>query len=61
MAKYKVCYSGFAYVEAESAEEAQDSYDNYIYAEETVISCEEVKEFCVSVNDLFDEDGGDLN
>lgn len=26
MAKYKVCYSGYAYVEADSEDEAENSY-----------------------------------
>lgn len=29
MSKYKVSYSGFAYVEADSPEEAEYSYYNY--------------------------------
>ena len=50
MAKYKVCFSGFAYVEAESAEEAAECYEvDFAYMEETVLSCEEVDEFAVAL------------
>lgn len=48
MKKYKVCFTGFAYVEAESADEAQDAYEfDYAYMEQTVVSCDEVDEFVV--------------
>ena len=46
MAKYKVYYSGFSYVEADSEEEAVDCYDSdYVYDEHCVESVEVVDEF----------------
>ena len=48
MPKYKVSFSGFAYVEADTAEDAREVYEfDYAYMEETVTSCEEVEEFVV--------------
>ena len=48
MPKYKISFSGFAYVEAESAEAAQDDYDwQATYREEQVDSIEEVDEFVI--------------
>lgn len=50
MAKYKVYYSGFFYVEADSMEEAEELYDtNYIYEEEHIDGVEEVDEFDVDL------------
>lgn len=50
MAKYKVYFSGFAYVEADSQEEAEDIYaDEAIYEEVEVTDTEEVDEFVVEV------------
>lgn len=50
MPKYKVSFSGFAYVEADSAEEAQDDYDwGAVYREEQIDSCDEVEEFDISL------------
>ena len=50
MAKYKVSFSGFAYVEADSPEEAKDEYEwSAIYEETSIDSVEEVEEFEVSV------------
>ena len=49
MAKYKVYYSGYAYVEADSAEEAAESYEyDSIYEEFNVDGVEEVDEFGVN-------------
>lgn len=48
--KYKVTYSGFYYVEADSPEEAEEKAmyeDDAIYSEKTVESVEEVDEFTV--------------
>lgn len=46
MAKYKVCYTGFALVEAESEEEAEEMYwnDNFYYSDESVDLVVEVDE-----------------
>lgn len=50
MSKYKVYYSGFAYVEADSEEEAIDNYeDDFIYDEKQVDEVEEVDEFEVDL------------
>lgn len=50
MARYKVCFSGFAYVEADSKEEAMDEYEwSAIYEEKSVDSVEEVEEFEVMI------------
>ena len=48
--KYKVSYTGFYYVEADSPEEAEERAvyeDDAIYSEQTVVSIEEVDEFAV--------------
>ena len=47
MAKYKVCYSGFVFVEAETEEEAEDAFfDGNTIVEETVVDeIAEVEEF----------------
>ena len=47
MAKYKVCYSGFAFVEAESEDEARELYaDGFmIYEEKSSDLVMEVDEF----------------
>lgn len=49
MPKYKVCFSGFAYVEADSEEEAEDTFysDNCEFEEYEVDFVEEVDEFGV--------------
>lgn len=48
MAKYKVCYSGFAFIEADSAEEAMENYEfDYAYEEKQIDGVEEVDEFVV--------------
>ena len=52
--KYKVQFSGWAYVEADSAEEAEEKAmyeDDAIYKEEECVSVEEVDEFAVSLED----------
>lgn len=50
MAKYKVYYSGFAYVEADDEERAKDHYDfDYDYKEEQIDNVEEVDEFSVEL------------
>lgn len=50
MKKYKVKYSGFAYVEAESLEEAEELYeDDAIYDERKIDDIEEVDCFRVSL------------
>ena len=47
MAKYKVCYSGFSFVEAESEEEAEEMFfDGDTIVDETVVDeIEEVEDF----------------
>ena len=51
MAKYKVYYSGYALVEADSIEEAADTYDyGSIYEECEVDGVEEVDDFIVDFN-----------
>jgi hypothetical protein len=47
MAKYKVCYSGFSFVEAESEEEAEEMFfdGNTIIDETGVDEIVEVEEF----------------
>ena len=49
--KYKVSYSGFAYVEADSEEDAQMAYEDgdTIYEEEWIEEIEEVDEFTVNI------------
>lgn len=49
--KYKVSYSGFAYVEADNEEDAQMAYENgdTIYEEEWIEEIEEVDEFSVDI------------
>ena len=48
MPKYKVYYSGYALVEADSMEEAEEIYDyGSIYEEYGVDGVEEVDDFCV--------------
>ena len=52
MAKYKVCYSGYAYVEADDPDAAIDAYyeeEMAYYEEKTVDSVEEVEEFIVDL------------
>ena len=50
--KYKVFYTGFAYVEADSEEEAREKVlyeDDAIYSETQVTVIEEVNEFEVMI------------
>jgi hypothetical protein len=49
--KYKVCFSGFAYVEAEDVTEAVEAFDDddFTYKETKVTSVAEVDEFIVEV------------
>lgn len=48
MAKYKVSYSGFAYIEADSPEVAEEDYEfGAVYEEKQVNSVEEVEELKV--------------
>lgn len=50
MKKYKVKYSGYAYVKAESLEEAEELYeDDAIYDERIIDEIEEVDCFRVSL------------
>ena len=50
MAKYKVSYSGFAYVEADSPEEAEEIYCDYpVYDEHEPTSVEEVDVFVITL------------
>ena len=52
--KYRVSYSGWAYVEADSPEEAEEKVmyeDDAIYDEKECVSVEEVDEFAVSLED----------
>lgn len=49
MAKFKVVFEGFAYIEAENAEEARDKFDDeeYAFCEWGIDTVEEVDEFLV--------------
>ena len=52
--KYKVSFSGWSYVEAESPEEAEEKAmyeDDAVYEEKECESIEEVDEFTVSLED----------
>ncbi len=50
MAKYKVYYSGFAYIEADSEENAIEDYEDFAYYEEKHIDeVEEVDEFVIYI------------
>lgn len=51
MAKYKVHFSGFAYVEADNEVAAAEDYDlESIYEEKQVDAVEEADEFSVRLN-----------
>ena len=55
--KYKVSFSGFAYVEADSPEEAEEKAmyeDNAVYEEKKCESVEEVDEFTVSLENCME-------
>lgn len=49
MAKYKITFSGFAYVEAEDEEEAREAFDDddFAFKETKVDNVEEVDEFII--------------
>lgn len=48
MNKYKVYYSGFVYVEADSAEDAEENYEHdNVYEEKQIEKVEEVDYFDV--------------
>ncbi len=50
MPKYKISFSGFAYVEADSENEACEDYEfNSIYEEKQIDNIEEVDEFTISL------------
>ena len=51
MAKYKIEFSGFAYVEADSKEEAHEAWlnDECIYLETGVNDISEIEEFDIEV------------
>lgn len=52
--KYKVCFSGFHYVEADSPEEVEELamyMDESVYSEQKVESITEVEEFSVRIDD----------
>ena len=55
--KYKVSFSGFAYVEADSPEEAEEKAmyeDDAVYEEKKCESVEEVDEFTVSLENCME-------
>ena len=54
MAKYKVSYSGFVYVEADTSEEAEEKAfdEEEIYSEKQVDAVIEVDEFVVELQDF---------
>lgn len=49
--KYKVNFSGFAYVEANSQKEAKNNFitDDIVYSEQCIDSVEEIDDFAVEV------------
>ena len=48
--KYKVNFSGFAYVEADNEDEAVENYDyNEVYRKEKIENIEEVDEFDIFI------------
>lgn len=52
--KYKVSYSGFYYVEADSPEDAEEKTmykEDAVYSEKSVESIEEVEDFAVCLED----------
>lgn len=55
--KYKINFDGFAYVEANSAEEADDKFvmDDCVYSELCVESIEEVDDFVVGIIDEIEQ------
>ena len=51
MAKYKISFAGFAYVEADDPAEAEEKleYEDYIFLEHEITEITEVDEFLVEV------------
>ena len=51
MPKYKVLFSGFAYIEAENADEAENLFynDEFDYMEDSIEAVEETDDFVVSI------------
>lgn len=51
MPKYKVSYSGFAYVEADSPEEAEKkyNYEEHVYEENCIESVEKIDDFVITL------------
>ena len=51
MPKYKVLFSGFAYIEAENADEAENLFynDEFDYMEDSIEAVEETDDFVVRV------------
>lgn len=51
MPKYKISFSGFAYIEAEDCEEAEEIFynDGGVYSEYEIDEAEEVDEFRVGL------------
>jgi hypothetical protein len=51
VAKYKIKFGGFAYVEADNEAEAEEKFDDqdYVFAEYGIAAIEEVDEFTVEV------------
>ena len=51
MPKYAVFFQGFAYVEADDPQEAEDAYDyDAVYTETEVTGVREVDEFAVNLS-----------
>ena len=52
MAKYKISYSGFVFIEADDEEAAREDYEfGGVYEEKEITSVEEVDEFTVTLTD----------
>ena len=51
MPKYKILFSGFAYIEAENADEAENLFynDEFDYMEDSIEAVEETDDFVVRV------------
>lgn len=51
MAKYRIKFGGFAYVEAEDKAEAEEKFDDedFAFCEYSLVAVEEVDEFVVEV------------
>ena len=51
MPKYKLTFSGFAYIEAEDKEEAEDKFDDedFVFSQYGIDEIAEVDEFTVEV------------